>query len=91
MPAAQAHVHPPPPRQYRPPDAQDVAVAPSVSNGSSFGPGRFYRSAWQRPYPIKNRRFFKRTITLRPQILIREFSVWYVKYAAQHSTSFGRL
>jgi len=63
----------------------------SVSNGSSFGPGRFYRSAWQRPYPIKNRRFFKRTITLRPQILIREFSVWYVKYAAQHGASFGRL
>jgi len=27
----------------------------SVSNGSSFGPGRFYRSAWKRPYPIKNR------------------------------------
>jgi len=57
-------------------------AAIGVSNGSSFGPGRFYRSAWQRPYPIKNRRFFKRTITLRPQILIREFSVWYVKYAA---------
>jgi hypothetical protein len=26
-----------------------------VSNCSSFGPGRFYRSAWQLPYPIKNR------------------------------------
>jgi hypothetical protein len=62
-----------------------------VSNGSSFGPGRFYRSAWQWPYPIKNRRFFKWTITLRPQILIREFSVWYVKYAAQRAASFGRL
>jgi hypothetical protein len=24
----------------------------SVSNGSSFGPGRFYRSAWQRPYLV---------------------------------------
>jgi len=32
-----------------------------------------------------------RTITLRPQILIREFSVWYVKYAAQHGASFGGL
>ena len=63
----------------------------SVSNGSSFGPGRFYRSAWQRPYHIKNRRFFKRTITLSPQILIREFSVWYVKYAAQCGSSFGHL
>jgi len=63
----------------------------SVSNGSSFGPGRYYRSVWQRPYPIKNRRFFKRTITLRPQILIREYSVWYVKYAALHGASFGRL
>jgi len=63
----------------------------SVSNGSSFGPGRYYRSAWQRPYAIKNRRFFKRTITLRPQILIREYSVWYVKYAALHGASFGRL
>jgi len=50
----------------------------SVSNGSRFVPGRFYRSAWQRPYPIKYGRFFKRTITLRPQILIREFSIWYV-------------
>jgi len=63
----------------------------SVSNGSSFGPGGYYRSAWQRPYPIKNRRFFKRTITLWPQILIREFSVCYVKYAALHGASFGRL
>jgi len=63
----------------------------SVSNGSSFGPGGYYRSTWQRPYPIKNRRFFKRTITLRPQILIREYSVWYVKYAALHGASFGRL
>ena len=63
----------------------------SVSNGSSFGPGRFYRSAWQRPYPIKNRRFFKRTITLRSQILIGQFGVWYVKYAALHGASFGCL
>ena len=62
-----------------------------VSNGSSFGLGRIYRSAWQWPYPIKNRSLFKRTITLRPQILIREFSVWYVKYAAQHVASFGGL
>jgi hypothetical protein len=31
----------------------------SVNNGTSFGPGRFYRSAWQLPYPIKNRPFFK--------------------------------
>jgi len=63
----------------------------SVGNGSSFGPGQFYRSLWQRPYPMKNRRFFKRTITFRPQILIREFSVWYVKYAAEHGASFGHL
>jgi len=63
----------------------------SVSNSSSFGPGGYYRSAWQRPYPNKNRRFFKRTITLRPQILIREYSVWYVKYATLHGASFGRL
>jgi len=26
----------------------------SVGNGSIFGTGRFYRSAWQRPYHIKN-------------------------------------
>jgi len=71
--------------------AHDGILALSVSNGSSFGPGRFYRSAWQRPYPIKNRRFFKRIITLRPQILIREFSVWYIKYVALHGASFGRL
>jgi hypothetical protein len=68
-----------------------IRFTTSVSNGSSFGPGGYYRSAWQRPYPIKNRRFFKRTITLRPQILIREFSVWYVKYVALHGTSLGRL
>jgi hypothetical protein len=68
-----------------------LAGVVSVSNGSSFGPGGYYRSAWQRPYPIKNRRFFKRTITLQPQIFIREFSVWYVKYAALHGASFGRL
>jgi len=36
----------------------DASYASSVSNGSSFGPGGYYRSAWQRPYPIKNRRFF---------------------------------
>jgi len=63
----------------------------SVSNGSSFVPDRFYRSAWQRPYPIINRRFFKRTITLWLQILIREFSVWYIKYVASYGASFGRL
>jgi hypothetical protein len=63
----------------------------SVSNGSSFGPGRFYRSAWQWPYPIKNWRLFKRIVTLRPQILIREFSVWYVKYAARWGASLGHL
>jgi len=67
------------------------SVVISVSNNSSFGPGGYYRSASQRPYPIKNRRYFKRTITLRPQILIREFSIWYVKYAALHGASFGRL
>jgi len=27
--------------------------ASSVRNGPSFGPGGYYRSAWQRPYPIK--------------------------------------
>jgi hypothetical protein len=32
-----------------------------------------------------------RTINLRPQLLITEFSVWYVKYAALHGASFGRL
>jgi len=63
----------------------------SVSNGSSFGAGRFYRSTWQQPYPTKNGRFFMRTITLRPQILKREFSVWYIKYGAPHSASFGDL
>jgi len=63
----------------------------SVSNGSSFGPGRFYRSAWQRPYPIKNRRFFKRTIALWLQILIREFSVWYIRCVAVYGACFGRL
>jgi len=66
-------------------------LSPSVSNGSRFGRGRYYRSAWRRPYPSKNRRFFMRTITLKPQILIRESSVWYVKYAALHGASFGRL
>ena len=34
----------------------------SVSNGSRFGQGGYYRSAWQWPYHIKNRRFFKRTV-----------------------------
>jgi len=63
----------------------------SVSNGSSFGPSRFYRSGWQRPYPIKNLRVFKRTITFRPQISIKEFSVWYVKYVFLHGASFGCL
>jgi len=66
-------------------------VLDSVSNGSRFGPGRFYRSAWQWPYPIKNRRFFKRTVALWLQILIREFSVWYIKYVATYGASFGRL
>jgi hypothetical protein len=60
-----------------------MAIMDSVSNGSGFGPGWFYRSAWHRRYPIKNRRLFKRAITLMPQILIRAFSVWYVKYAAR--------
>jgi hypothetical protein len=62
-----------------------------VSNGSSFGPGQFYRSAWDRPYPIKNRQFFRRTITLRPQILNREFGVYYVQYAAPRCAEFGGL
>ena len=71
----------------------DIAIndIASVNNGSAFRPGRFYRSAWEWPNPIKNRRFFNRTITLRPQILISEFSVWYVSYAALHGTSFGHL
>jgi len=30
-------------------------TATSVSNNSSFGPGRFYGSAWQQTYPIKTR------------------------------------
>jgi len=63
----------------------------SVSNGSSFRPGRFYWSAWQRPYPIKNRRFFKRTIALWLQISIREFSVWHIKYVTSYGASFGRI
>jgi len=63
----------------------------SVRNGSRYGPGGYYRSVWQRPYPIKNRRFFKRTIALWLQILIREFSVWYIKYVASYGASFGRL
>jgi len=63
----------------------------SVSNGCSFGPGRFYRSVWQRLYPIKNRRFFKRTIALWLQIWIREFNVWYIKYVALYGASSGRL
>jgi len=48
----------------------------SVSNGSIFGTGRFYRSASQRSYHIKNRRFFKRTAQLSPPILIREYRAW---------------
>ena len=63
----------------------------SISNGSSFGPGQFYRSPWQQPDPINNQQFFKWTITLTPQILVREFIVWYVKYAALHGASFGSL
>jgi len=63
----------------------------SVSNGSSFGPGRFYRFAWQQPYPIQIRRFCKRTIALRPQLLIGEFCVWYVTYATWRGASFGDL
>ena len=63
----------------------------SVSNGSTFGPGRFYRSVWQQPYPIENGPFFKRTITLRPQVLIRKSSVWWVEYVAPHGASFGDL
>jgi len=46
---------------------------------------------WQRPYPIKNRGFFTRTIISRQQILIREFGVWYVKYAALHGAFFDHL
>jgi hypothetical protein len=41
--------------------------------------------------PHQKSTIFMQTITLRSQILIREFSVWYVKYAALHGTSFGRL
>jgi len=63
----------------------------NVSKGSSVGPGRFYRSEQQQPYPIKNEPFFKQTITLRPQILIRQFSDCYVKYSAEHGESFCSL
>jgi hypothetical protein len=73
------------------PNRRQIRGPGSVSNGSSFGPGRFYRSAWQRPYPIKNRRLFKRTIALWLQILIREFSIWYIQYVASYGASFGRL
>ena len=66
-------------------------IGTSVSNGSSFRPGQFYRSAWQRSYAIKNWRFFKRTIALWLQILIREFSVWYIKCVALYGASFGCL
>ena len=63
----------------------------SVSNGSSVGPGRLYGSVWQHPYTFNNRRFLKRTITLRLQTSIPEFSVWYVEYSAPHGASFGSL
>jgi len=61
------------------------------SNGSIFGTGRFYRSAWHRPYHIKNRRFFNWTAQLSPPILIRQFRAWYASYATLHGASFGRL
>jgi hypothetical protein len=48
-------------------------------------------SVWQWPYPIKNRGFFKGTITFRLQTLIREFSVWYIQYGAQRGASFDSL
>jgi len=41
--------------------------------------------------PHQKSTIFKRTIILRPQISIREFSVWYVRYAALRGASFGRL
>ena len=68
-----------------------VCVIYSVSNSSSFVPGWFYRSAWQQPYPLNNRRFFKHTIALWLQILIRESGVWYIEYVASYGASFGRL
>jgi len=52
---------------YHNPNASDAdsfstrSDGTSVSNGSMFGTGRFYRSAWQWPYHIKNRQFFKWT------------------------------
>jgi len=67
------------------------ALLTSVSTGSSLASGRVHWSAWQWPYRFKNRRFFKCTITLRPQILIREFRVWYVKYTALHWETSGGL
>jgi len=42
-------------------------------------------SVLQLPDPIKNGRFFKWIITLRPQILLREFGVWYEKYDTSES------
>jgi len=63
----------------------------SVSNSSIFGTGRFYWSAWQRPYHINNRRFFMWTAQISAPILIRQFGAWYVKYAALHGASFGLL
>jgi len=72
------------------PSGADMA-APSVSNGSSFGPGQFNKSAWQLIYPTKNRQFFMRTTTLRPQIFNRGFGVWYVQYATPCGASYGGL
>jgi len=62
-----------------------------VSKGAIFGTGWYYRSAWERLYHIKNRQFSERTAQLSPPILIREFSSWYVNYAALHGASFGSL
>jgi len=63
----------------------------SLSNGSRFEHGGYYRSSWQQPYHIQNRRFFKQTVQLSPRILVRTFSIWYIKYAALHGSSFGVL
>jgi len=63
----------------------------SVSNGSTFGTSRFYRSVWQWPCNIKNWRFFMQTVQLSPPIYIRQYRAWYLKYASLHGVSFAGL
>jgi len=63
----------------------------SVSNGSIFGTGWLYWSAWQWLSHINNQQFFKRTAQSSPPIVIRQCRARYVKYATLHGASFGWL